>query len=332
MNNPLIDAGGLLILPRLQVQNANAISGPLTWGFPSPTAFTGFAHALERRLRDAADDLKQGFGGVGIICHRFEPQVSRPAGRRTQVFCLTRNPVGKDGAPTALVEEGRAHIEVSLVIVVKDGFGEFDGNDWAKTAHHMAQGMRLAGGSVLPARNGERYEAQWQVLPDSLNPQQELFKKLRRRWLPGFALVQREDLLAERLAEIRIEQPHATALDALLDLSRLNIEPKTLNPDQPEAVTWQVRKPPGWIVPLPVGYAGISPLYESSDVENTRDGLTPFRFVECLYSLGQWMSPHRLEHLRQLFWQTEADLENGIYRCSNRYSETVNPITLGSIT
>ena len=332
MNNPLIDAGGLLILPRLQVQNANAISGPLTWGFPSPTAFTGFVHALERRLRDDTGDLKQGFGGIGIICHRFEPQVSKPAGRRTQVFCLTRNPVGKDGAPTALVEEGRAHLEVSLVIVVKDGFGEFDGNDWAKTAHHMAQGMRLAGGSVLPARNGERYEAQWQVLPDSLNPQQELFKKLRRRWLPGFALVQREDLLAERLAEIRIEQPHATALDALLDLSRLNIEPTTLNPDQPEAVTWQVRKPPGWIVPLPVGYAGISPLYESSHVENTRDGLTPFRFVECLYSLGQWMSPHRLEHLRQLFWQTEADLENGIYRCSNRYSETVNPITLGSIT
>jgi len=332
MNNPLIDAGGLLILPRLQVQNANAISGPLTWGFPSPTAFTGFVHALERRLRDDTGDLKQGFGGIGIICHRFEPQVSKPAGRRTQVFCLTRNPVGKDGAPTALVEEGRAHLEVSLVIVVKDGFGEFDGNDWAKTAHHMAQGMRLAGGSLLPARNGERYEAQWHVLPDSLNPQQELFKKLRRRWLPGFALVQREDLLAERLAKIRIEQPHATALDALLDLSRLNIEPKTLNPDQPEAVTWQVRKPPGWIVPLPVGYAGISPLYESSHVENTRDGLTPFRFVECLYSLGQWMSPHRLEHLRQLFWQTEADLENGIYRCSNRYSETVNPITLGSIT
>ena len=50
MTNPLIDAGGLLILPRLQIQNANAISGPLTWGFPAPTAFTGFVHALERRL------------------------------------------------------------------------------------------------------------------------------------------------------------------------------------------------------------------------------------------------------------------------------------------
>ena len=36
----------VLLLPRLRVQNANAISSPLTWGFPPPSAFTGFAHAL----------------------------------------------------------------------------------------------------------------------------------------------------------------------------------------------------------------------------------------------------------------------------------------------
>lgn len=331
MTSSLIEAGGLLILPRLQIQNANAISGPLTWGFPSPTAFIGFAHALERRLRTDSSGLKQGFGGVGIICHRFEPQVSRPAGRRTQVFCLTRNPVGKDGGSTALVEEGRAHLEISLVIVVKDGFDDFDGNEWAETAHHIAQGMRLAGGSVLPARKGERYEAQWQILPDSLNSQKEVFGTLRRRLLPGFALVQREDLLAEHLAEIRVQQRDATALDAFLDLSRLNIEPTMLNPDKPEEVTWQVRKRPGWLVPLPIGYAGISPLYAPGEVENARDNMTPFRFVESLYSLGQWVSPHRLEHLQQLLWHPDADPENGIYRCINRYSETITPIAVGGI-
>ena len=84
----------LLTLPRLRVQAANAVSGPLTWGFPSPTAFTGFAHALERRL---ATDLPAGFQGIGIICHRFEPQIFRPAGSFTRVFCLTRNPVSKNG-------------------------------------------------------------------------------------------------------------------------------------------------------------------------------------------------------------------------------------------
>ena len=331
MTNPLIDAGGLLILPRLQIQNANAISGPLTWGFPSPTAFTGFAHALERRLRTDSGDLKQGFGGVGIICHRFEPQVSRPAGRRTQVFRLTRNPVGKDGAPTALVEEGRAHLEISLVIAVKDELGESEGENWARVAHDIAQGMRLAGGSILPARKGERYEARWQPLPEYLGGQKEVFSKLRRRLLPGFALVQREDLLANRLAEIRVKQRAAATLDALLDLSRLNLEPVGPNPVKPEETLWQVRKRPGWLVPLPIGYAGISPLYGPGDVENARDNVTPFRFVESLYSLGEWVSPHRLENLQQLLWHTEADTENGVYRCTNHYSETTTPIAVGGI-
>lgn len=325
MTNPWIKAGGLLVLPRFQVQNANAISGPLTWGFPSPTAFTGFVHALERRLRGSSHEfgaVREGFDGVGIVCHGFQPQTTQPAGRRTRVFNLTRNPVGKDGVSTALIEEGRTHLEITLLIVVKDYFGDYDGEDFAKTAHHIAQGMRLAGGSLLPARTGGRYEARWQVWPDTLDEQKQVFGKLRRHLLPGFALVQREDVLKDRLTELRARQPDATALDALLDLSRLNIEPTTPDSAKPDEVVWQVRKRPGWLVPLPVGYAGISPLYLPGEVENARDGVTPFRFVESLYSLGEWISPHRLEHLHQLLWHTTADPENGIYRCINHYSAT----------
>ncbi|HRX70992.1 MAG: type I-F CRISPR-associated protein Csy2 [Candidatus Competibacteraceae bacterium] len=328
MISPLIDGGGLLILPRLQIQNANAISGPLTWGFPAPTAFIGFAHALERRLSEGSPydfgEVREGFDGVGIVCHGFQPQITQPAGRRTQVFNLTRNPVGKDGMPTALIEEGRIHLEITLIIVVKDGFGEYDGDEFARMAHHITLGMRLAGGSLLPARSGERYAAQWQVLPDDLDGQKDLFSKLRRRLLPGYALVQRQDLLVERLAEIRVTRPDATALDTLLDLSRLNIEPVGPDPTKPQETLWQVRKRPGWLVPLPIGYAGISPLYRPGEVENARDDHTPFRFVESLYSLGQWIGPHHLEHLRQLLWNTEDDAENGIYRCVNHYSEATS--------
>jgi len=31
----------LLVLPRLRIQNANAISSPMTWGFPAMSAFIG---------------------------------------------------------------------------------------------------------------------------------------------------------------------------------------------------------------------------------------------------------------------------------------------------
>lgn len=316
------DIFALIVLPRLRVQNANAISGPLTWGFPSPTAFAGFAHALERKF---AAELDEGFAGVGIICHDFHPQVFQPPGRRTQVFRLTRNPIGKDGGTMALVEEGRAHMEVSLVIAVKDYKSEYDGNIFAERLHHAAQGMRLAGGSLLH-REGNRYQAQWWPLAGDVEGDAAVFRKLRRRLLPGFALVQREDLLAGHLAELRATRKESNALDALLDLSRLNIEPVIGPPndaDQPAPVKWEIRRKPGWLVPLPIGYAGISPLYAPGEVENARDGTTPFRFVESLYSLGQWISPHRLTSLEQLLWTQETDADNGIYRCTNRYANTL---------
>ena len=319
MTSQLIQAGGLLILPRMNVQNANAISGPLTWGFPSPTAFTGFTHALDRRLRNLGQ-LAQGFGGVGILCHGFDPQVAKPAGKRTWVFRLTRNPMGKDGAPTALVEEGRAHLEVTLVIAVKDEFYGSEGQAFAEAAAHAVQGMRIAGGSILPTRPGSRYAAKWESLPDHVDGQRETFKKLRRRLLPGFALIQRHDLLRERLLEMGAG---ATALDALLDLSRLNFDPPVPDAAKPEEVQWQVRKPPGWLVPLPIGYAGISPLHEPGQVRNARDDVTPFRFVESIYSLGQWIGPHRLTELQQLLWYAESEPEAGLYRCVNHYFATL---------
>lgn len=314
------DVFALVLLPHLKVQNANAISGPLTWGFPSPTAFAGFVHALERKF---AAELDEGFAGVGIICHHFEPQVFQPPGRRTQVFCLTRNPVGKDGGTLALVEEGRAHMEVSLVIAVRDYKSEGDGKDLAERLHHAAQGMRLAGGSLLH-QEGKRYQAQWWPLAGDVEGDAKVFRRLRRRLLPGFALVQRDDLLAGHLAEMRAMQPESHALDALLDLSRLNIEPVGGSADEDgQPGKWEIRRKPGWLVPLPIGYAGISPLYAPGEVENARDAAAPFRFVESLYSLGEWVSPHRLNDLSQLLWTQETDAANGIYRCINRYSESL---------
>jgi CRISPR-associated protein Csy2 len=313
------DISALILLPHLKVQNANAISGPLTWGFPSPTAFTGFVHALERKF---AAELKEGFAGVGIVCHHFDPQVSQPPGRRTQVFRLTRNPVGKDGGTMALVEEGRAHMEVSLVIAVKDYKEKSKGDYFAEDLHHAAQGMRLAGGSLLH-QEGKRYQAQWWPLAGDAEGDAAVFRKLRRRLLPGFALVQRDDLLAGHLVELRQTRPESNALDALLDLSRLNIEPVVSQANDVEAVKWEVRRKPGWLVPLPIGYAGISSLYAPGEVENARDSTTPFRFVESLYSLGQWISPHRLAGLNQLLWTQESDADNGIYRCINRYTDSL---------
>ncbi len=330
MNESTSLANGLLVLPHRRIQNANAISGPLTWGFPAPTAFTGFAHALQRRLSalPTSDDahLEQGFSGIGIICHHSEAQVAQPAGKGTQVFRLTRNPLFAgwkkfEDKIAALVEEGRIHLEVTLVIAVKDYLPPTRGEIWAAAVAEIVQGMRLAGGSFLPAATDERSRAQWHGLSNTQDEHDRLFRRLRQRWLPGFALVQRDDLLLEHLAALRAQHPEANTLDALLDLCRLNFEPGVpVDGGPPEQVNWQVRKHAGWLVPLPIGYAGLSPLYAPGTVAHARDVTTPLRFVESLYTLGEWRGPHRLQHLEQLLWHSEAEPENGLYACRNHFS------------
>ena len=108
---------GLLILPRLRVQNANAISSPLTHGFPSMTAFLGLMWALARKLE--AHDLPLAFASVGVICRDFAEQVTE--GGSLKAFRLSRKPLDKDGASAAIVEEGCMQMENRLIFGVSGG-------------------------------------------------------------------------------------------------------------------------------------------------------------------------------------------------------------------
>lgn len=313
------DLKSLLVLPHLQVQNANAISGPLSWGFPAPSAFTGFVHALSRRLHsNGLPDLD--LAGVGLVCHTFDPQVSDGY---IKSFRLTRNPVDHSGRSPAFVEEGRAHMQVSLVIDLRgDALLDHDDDTLPALARQigaLARIQRLAGGSILEstATSPEPYVISFTGDPEH---QQRQWRRLRRRLLPGFALVARDGLLQERLDTMRKTQADASPLDALLDLTSLNFDCDTApSEDGAAAAHWHIRPRDGWLVPVPIGYSAISPLYPPGEVRNSRDPDVPFRFVESIYSLGQWISPHRIQNPQQLLWQHSAEPDNGLYRCSNTY-------------
>ncbi len=330
----------LLLLPRLRVQNVNAASSPLTWGFPSPTMFIGYVHALHRQV---SAELDLALNGVAIVCHRFEVQASTPAGRRTNVFHLTRNPVGSDGKTAAIVEEGRAHMEVSLLVgVTGDGLysSGIPEEELAERIYDRAVGMRFAGGSILPpTKKASRWQQpSLEAWPGTVEEEKRLTRRLARRFLPGFALVSREALLHLRWQELRATNPRATALDALLDLSSLNLEPPGADGvSTPEADSkdpsarssrspeWTIRRKQGWLVPISAGYHGISELYEPGQVKNVRDRSVPFRFVEGVYTIGEWLSPHRVDDIRTLLWISEADPEAGLYRCTTPYFADLLP-------
>ena len=324
-----------LVLPRLRVQNANAISSPLTWGFPSITAFTGLMHALERKLTAAAG-LE--FLSVGVICHSFEAQVT--TGGFTRSFYLTRNPILADGSTASIVEEGRTHLDITLVFQVTVYMANANEANFQQLADHVNElvaGMRIAGGSVMPPLpERERRPPKPQLLLVTEEPVQEQkdFARLCRRLLPGFALVSRDDLLETRWSELQATDPAATTLDAWLDLSRRNHRAERFEETDPktggvtERIEWTTDRATGWIVPIPVGYAALSPLYDAGTVSRARDSTTPFRFVESVYSIGQWVSPHRLRNAADLLWyvrQTPDGGDDGLYRCCNDFRPPAPP-------
>ena len=328
----------LLLVPHLQVQNANAISSPMTWGFPSITAFVGLMAALERKL-GAAAGLQ--FNGVGVVCHRFEAQTHRGY---THSFRLSRNPVRKDGSTAGIVEEGRIHLDISLVFDVSLSSQVADDaarQQLAQTVADLLATMRIAGGSVIAPhtpRSRRALQPQLRLEAEDLKQQADEFAKLSRRLLPGFALVARDDLLQAHQSTLSQRQTDgqpvpATALDAWLDLSRINtravrvpVAPVTGQAPVPSAaddkpaaerIEWRRDTRPGWLVPIPVGYAALSALHPAGSVVQARDATTPLRFVESVFSIGQWISPHRLYDAAQLIWWPTYDEATGLYRCRN---------------
>ncbi len=311
----------LLIVPHLHVQNANAISSPLTHGFPSITAFIGLMWALERKARAANIDLQ--FNAVAVVAHDHQELVTDSG--YVNDFRLTRNPNDKDGKPAAIVEEGRIHLELSLVFAVQGpALENSDKDQLVRRITELLSQMRVAGGSIIPAPiPGKKHVAEVLALTGNQEDSQSLFNDAMWRLLPGFVLVERHDLLEQRHVELLASDPQASPLDAWLSLSRINWRAPEVDPeDEPgqKGQRWlHDRQNLGWVVPIPVGYAGLSELQAAGSVSSARDQTTPFRLVESLFSVGQWLSPHRLHSVEQLLWYADSDEEQRLYRCRNHY-------------
>lgn len=317
----------LLILRNIKVENANAIAG-LTYGFPAISNFLGFTHALSRTLKK---DHGLILGGCAVVCHQHHVQAYQPAGWGDYVFSLTRNPLTKEEKSPSFVEEGRMHMEVSLVIECNFTSDDFD-FDTGNTDQEITRfesyilnkvlTQRLAGGTIQSMRS--RRPVEFAEVPEDNNAKEKFSRKKLLSLLPGFLLVNRSDLLKEHYQTLRTENPQTELIDAWLDFSALKYHvPSDMRPGDTDSenkkIIWQrIEKPAsGWLVPITTGFKAISPLYTNGEVANTRDADTPFRFVESAYTIGQWISPHRIRDLQHLFWRYHVD--GDWYLCKNNY-------------
>lgn len=315
----------VFVFPRLYVQNYNATSAPFTWGAPSPTALVGFIHALQRRL---PQELPLQLVSAGYVAHDIQTQTN---GQFLRTFNLTRNPVGRDGKTPGIVEEGRAHLEASFVLAVDvtDDAWLTDDHPGLSTAAQRVLDemltMRFAGGTVWAAAPGfgktpRRPYVQIVAGNAGISENNEGFRRFRRSMLPGFALVARPDWLVAREAMHAEGGATHPRLDAWMDAGRVRWSYRAGEDGTAGEWVSSRQKGDGWIVPIPVGFVGISPLFNAGEVAHTRDSRVPFRFVEAAYGVGEWVSPHRLQSYSDLLWYPETDHEAGTYVCKNDFS------------
>lgn len=284
----------LLLLSHIRVQNANALSSPFTIGFPAMTAWLGATHALQRKLNaDGFEDLK--FNAVAIVSHKADLQTHKGVGDYVHSIIGTSNPLDKDGKRPAFIEEARIHLDISLLIEY-DGLNKDDEDRVVvRTRHHLSSRMRIAGGDILGFQKVELLRVK--------EVDEKQLSRVRRKLMPGYVIIERRDLMVDAM------EKGADAMSALLDY--LSIHNSC---DEKESkVSWiKSRKVSGWIVPIAVGFQGIS---ELGSAINQRDPNTPHRFAESIVTLGEFKMPYRIESLDEILWQYSVDGDKSLYLC-----------------
>ena len=82
-----------LLLPEIQIQNANALSSLCTIGFPAMTAWMGAVHALERKVRLTEPLQEVRFTGLGVVSHDSRLQVYKNPGDYQYSIAISSNPL-----------------------------------------------------------------------------------------------------------------------------------------------------------------------------------------------------------------------------------------------
>ena len=284
----------LLIIPHINVHNANALSSPYTIGFPAMTSWLGAAHALQRKLN--AKEIPVIFSATGVVSHHIDLQTYKGDNDFVNSIVGTGNPLDKTGARSAFIEEARCHLDVSLIIQYENV--SIDDRDYMlETINHLLHAsMKIAGGDIRD------FKAPFCV--NCKGGDDKDLRKVQRALMPGYALVERRDLMIDAMTK------GADALDAVIDYLSIH---HSCEVDDEDNVTWHSyrktmdNQPAGWIVPIATGFHGISDLGEA---KNQRDPDTPHRFAESIVTLGEFKMPHRIKFIEDILWRyrTEGDL------------------------
>ncbi|WP_020161984.1 type I-F CRISPR-associated protein Csy2 [Cycloclasticus pugetii] len=286
----------IVLIPNIKIHNANALSSPYTIGFPAMTAWLGFMHALERKIRQAEfKDIK--FTGVIVSCLELDLQTYKGQGDYVHSIIATSNPLDKSGKRPSFIEEARCDIEVTIAIECELGIIDYE--KFTQLINNKLHTMKIASGDITSFKPSQHKEV------DNNKP-----RELTKYLMPGFCLVTRQDLMQSSMDK------GADAIDAMLDYLKITTD---IEVDENHKVSRSKahKKEEGWIVPIAIGYQGIS---ELGSLKNTRDLTTPHRFAESVVTLGEFKMPYHFDTLDEMVWRYQEYEKNDLYLCQNNYS------------
>lgn len=237
-----------LLLPKIEIQNANALSSLCTIGFPAMTAWMGAVHALERKVRLTESLHEVRFISLGVISHESRLQVYKNPGDYHYSIAISSNPLRKKGGNTferpPFIEDPRIHLKVSLLIECRGVTGD-NKNELLETVGDLLPLLKMAGGDVLTCKPPAIYFA------SEDKPEEQ--KKILHRLMPGFAVIERRHLLEQA------ENGERDTLDTLLSFLTIHHEAEINEKNEVRAWTSK-RRETGWLIPLVVGFQGLTRL------------------------------------------------------------------------
>ncbi len=289
-----------LLIPNLKIHNANALSSPYTIGYPAMTAWLGFMHGLERKLKNSEyKDIQ--FSGIIVSCLDINLQTYKGRGDYINSIIATSNPLDKSGKRPSFIEEARCDIEVTIAIEIR--LGVIDYQQFTAFIDNTLQTMKVASGDILHSRPSRHLQV------DNDQP-----RDLSKYLMPGFCLVSRQDLMQKFMLQGK------DAIDAMLEYLKTTTQIK-IDEDHKVNKSKPTKKEKGWIVPIAIGFQGISPL---GALKNTRDQTTPHRFAESVVTLGEFKMPYHFDSVEEMIWRYQPYQGNDLYLCQNNYTSNDN--------
>ena len=291
----------LLLIPHIAVHNANALSSPFTIGFPAMTAWLGATHALQRKLNTNGFSAIK-FTATAVISHQCDLQTHKGIDDFVHSIIGTGNPLDKTGSRSAFIEEARCHLDVSLVIEYTGIEKDDEVLVQEKITHLLNANMKIAGGDILNFKTPEFFKVE--------DGNESDIRLLTRKIMPGYALIERRDLMLEAMTQGQ------DAMDALLDYLALHHQCKKEESNGEEMVSWtSTRKAKGWLVPIATGFHGLT---ELGQAKNQRDPETPHRFAESVVTLGEFKMPHSIKSVNEILWRYQTEQDNNLYLCTQQ--------------